>query len=508
MNLSLISLTDKRGTIENFLSTRTKLYNLEPIGLGTPYVESLSSYIARLAEKHNVKETVMLREVFSPVMENENIKIHVSKRGTIDRIHLINGISALSLEIIHGIEKLTGRNDLQYTTMINWSGLFTKNVVNHNRRWCPFCLESFRKKLGLVYEPLLWTISDIKFCDKHHIKLKESCPHCGKKLSYVHSSLIVGHCQYCLKSLEENSSDEKEILTEHQKFIIKNYKQLFEVAPSLQDFPSKNFLGNLLQKLKVQLGFDSMQQFSKFLKVNNTQMSFWFKNKSSPSPEKLMHIAKELNCTIYDMISDENLYLKVKVDGVAKNRKVSKITKAEMESHLKAAAYTKSAPKSFAEVCREGGFSQRAAKNNFPNLSQLILENFALHRKNSIIQRQKHIEIILKEILTHKTPKSLKKSLEDYGISVRTAQRYHPDLCKMIIDRNKKYIKERKKKRIAVYEDEIKSIILDLHKKGIYPSLYQINKVISNPHIFMESHFRTFRKEIMNSLGIKYEGEK
>lgn len=486
---------------ENYLPTRTVLYNLEPIGIGTPYVESLSSYIARLAEKHNVKETVMLREVFGPLIKNENIKKHISKFGTVYREYLINGISAFSLENIRIIEELTGRKDIQYTTMINWGGLFNKNVVNSNRRWCSLCLESFRKELGLVYEPLLWAVSDIKICDKHQIELKEFCPHCKKKLSYISSSLLVGHCQYCLKWLGEPSSYENKILSEDQKFILKNYKQLFEVAPSLKVFPNKNYIGNRLKKLIGQIGLNNGQQFSKFLEVNNAQMFCWLNNKSGPSPEKLLHIAKKLNCTIYDIILDENFYLNVKVDSIYKIRKVSKITKEEMENHLRNAAYTNSTPKSLPEVCREVGISLEAAKNNFPNLSKMIVDNFSLHRKKSIFQRKKDIEVILTEILIHKTPMSLNKSLGNYGLSIKLAKKYHPELCEMIIERNQQYIKAGKEKRIKDNEDEIKSIILNLHQKGIYPSHRRINKEISNPNIFREEHFRTSRRQILKSLG-------
>lgn len=131
----------------------------------------------------------------------------------------------------------------------------------------------------------------------------------------------------------------------------------------------------------------------------------------------------------------------------------------------------------------------------------MILDNFELHRRKSLKQRQKDIKIILNEILTHKTPKSLKKSLEDYGISVRTAQKYHPALCKKIIERNQQFIKICKEQRISAIEDEIKSIVLDLHQKGIYPSMNQIKKVISNPNIFLEKHFRRFRNEMLKSLG-------
>lgn len=34
---------------------RSRLFNLEPIGIGTPYIESLRSYIGRLASEHTVR---------------------------------------------------------------------------------------------------------------------------------------------------------------------------------------------------------------------------------------------------------------------------------------------------------------------------------------------------------------------------------------------------------------------------------------------------------------------
>lgn len=45
---------------------RSRLYHLEPIGIGTPYVESLTSYIARLAEAHCLTPKLLLeREINS-----------------------------------------------------------------------------------------------------------------------------------------------------------------------------------------------------------------------------------------------------------------------------------------------------------------------------------------------------------------------------------------------------------------------------------------------------------
>lgn len=42
------------------------LYSLTPCGLGTPYVESLSSYVTRLAEAHVISVWRLILHVLSP----------------------------------------------------------------------------------------------------------------------------------------------------------------------------------------------------------------------------------------------------------------------------------------------------------------------------------------------------------------------------------------------------------------------------------------------------------
>ena len=44
---------------------RSRLYRLEPIGIATPYVESLTSYITRLAEEHCLTlKALVMGEIF------------------------------------------------------------------------------------------------------------------------------------------------------------------------------------------------------------------------------------------------------------------------------------------------------------------------------------------------------------------------------------------------------------------------------------------------------------
>lgn len=48
------------------------LYNLEPIGIGTPYVEGLTSYIVRLADAHCVT-TGTLNTIVRNVLRMANV---------------------------------------------------------------------------------------------------------------------------------------------------------------------------------------------------------------------------------------------------------------------------------------------------------------------------------------------------------------------------------------------------------------------------------------------------
>jgi hypothetical protein len=50
---------------------RSRLYHLEPIGIGTPYVESLTGYVQRLAHEHCVTVRRLTITEIAPLMGKE-----------------------------------------------------------------------------------------------------------------------------------------------------------------------------------------------------------------------------------------------------------------------------------------------------------------------------------------------------------------------------------------------------------------------------------------------------
>ena len=51
------------------LGPRTRLYHLEPRGLGTPQVESLTGYVMRLAEAHRVTTSRLVTAEVWPLLQ-------------------------------------------------------------------------------------------------------------------------------------------------------------------------------------------------------------------------------------------------------------------------------------------------------------------------------------------------------------------------------------------------------------------------------------------------------
>ncbi|WP_445488118.1 M20/M25/M40 family metallo-hydrolase [Niallia sp. 03133] len=60
---------------------RSSLYNLEPIGVGTPNVESFSGYISRLATQHSIRTGDMVAKIIAPLLKKRYLTNQAVKGG-------------------------------------------------------------------------------------------------------------------------------------------------------------------------------------------------------------------------------------------------------------------------------------------------------------------------------------------------------------------------------------------------------------------------------------------
>ncbi|MFA1714145.1 hypothetical protein ACDX66_20805 [Peribacillus frigoritolerans] len=113
---------------EKLYSERSQLYGLEPIGKGTAFVESIGSYICRLAYSHNIQVSRLMQEVIYPkLLSQEYLKKQYYK--TISGSSTI-GIGKIAIEVVSALELLTKRNDLTELTLLNWSAILNIKLIS------------------------------------------------------------------------------------------------------------------------------------------------------------------------------------------------------------------------------------------------------------------------------------------------------------------------------------------------------------------------------------------
>ena len=184
---------------------RTRLFSLQPLAVGTSQVESLGSYIIRLAEAHVVTVGDLAgREI---ARQNGCKDSKGSPRSRVRYRRGGHGFHALSYEIngIHWqarkwtarINRATGRSDLELLTLLPFAKVLSAMLLLKPRRaWCPFCYEEDRQK-GPIYERLAWTINAVTVCSRHCVPLLSRCQHCNRPQPALAVYSHPGRCSHC-----------------------------------------------------------------------------------------------------------------------------------------------------------------------------------------------------------------------------------------------------------------------------------------------------------------------
>lgn len=171
----------------------TFLFDLEPMGVGCFEVESLSSYISRLAYIHTMTPHQLLStlDAWSRVELGASVPRFFSAR--------VNGYSSNVRRLVSALEAATGRNDIGACTLLHLHDVCAKNnsdSIKTNRSWCSACLREGVEREQIPYDRLIWQIVGTARCSVHKNRLDEICPGCGIKQHWQYSS-TPSSCVFC-----------------------------------------------------------------------------------------------------------------------------------------------------------------------------------------------------------------------------------------------------------------------------------------------------------------------
>ena len=184
------------------VSSRPVLYGRPPHAVGTPLVESLTSYLARISAARGLLVTDVLDLLVRPFLPPGTLRPHRDLSWFLTcHVSSFDGAGDPAVAVVRALERLTGRADLVLHTFLPWRGMFSPHgpgaIWQGGKRWCCRCLEAMHADGVEPWEPLLWRLAPATRCPEHGVPLSEHCPSCGRTLRVVTQLVPLGHCERC-----------------------------------------------------------------------------------------------------------------------------------------------------------------------------------------------------------------------------------------------------------------------------------------------------------------------
>lgn len=400
----------------------SELYHLEPRQEEYLYQESLTGYIARLANKHLMNVNQLINYELVPVLNKKYLNRIAIYGGTrfYNNASMINSVGQTALAFIENLENLTLCKNLEQCTLYPWQQVIpSRGLISPIKKWCPMCYEELLEKGLEIYEPLTWALQCVSACSIHANKLLNKCPYCKKKLRILDRYSKPGFCNYCKQwlgnkvTLERASKDEVMITQQIQDMLSVSDKAYLAKSQYISAFLnqcSKNFNGGIAE-------------FSRLVGIPKTTVWDWCKDKNLPSLSSLIFICIKLNVHISAVLLGENPEIE--------------IPKTIIPSFLE--------------------------KRNQQDIDSAQLEKILNY----------HLEKDLK------IPVSMKTVEKRVKISRKVFERYFPEMCKSISHKYISFTRSQATNKKEQKKVEIHNICEALTKQGVFPSRRNVEKLAS-----------------------------
>ncbi|WP_088892411.1 TniQ family protein [Leptolyngbya ohadii] len=447
---------------------RSRLFHLEPVGVGTPLVESLTSYFIRLADAHSVAPVNLIREVL-PLFKDGKFQ-HVTYKAPTEVFNLstwaLNGTSSRAIELVNSLQTLTARQDLRALTLLPLAGILntSRDCLFHKyRRWCPFCYEDWRVASKTIYEPLLWSIKHTDVCLKHKKQLQDRCPHCMKATQPLMGYSRPGCCAKCQNwlgiALESHSCDDEVDTSNTLLWSLYVAATLGEAIANASYEPSlfcRKIVVSAISTYIENLSEGNMSRFCRLVDLPDRALREALTDGTPPMLQKLLKICHKLNIGLVDFltaksVSTNNLLsfqpAPKKLEEQLKRSIGKRVDKEELQLILEAAV-EENPPPLITEVVNRTHYIASTVRNYFPELYESIK-----NRSGQWVDKPR-IERIIAEALEENPPPPLTTVAERTGFCVQTVRKYFSKECHRIIERVNQSRDERIQAALIAAADE------------------------------------------------------
>jgi hypothetical protein len=501
------------------ITPRSRLYHIEPLGLGTPQTESFTSYLARLAYAHCLTVGVLFcRELF-PQSNIPELTNRANRRHTYPNVAgywPLNGKGRTARQWVKVIERLTQRKKLSALTMLRWQKTLSDNpLLRKNRAWCSACLQERRHNKQTAYENLLWTLSVVKYCPEHRVRLQTVCRHCNREESLISHKLIPGLCSRCLAWLgnDETSKPVSGTLTggdlNYQLWIAEQMGLLIAAAHGMKSDAPADSLSIFLKGAFTEIGYGNWNAFARYLGVTANTCSSWQSMKSLPQVDSLLRICYVTGTSITNVLTDCSTVHRISRTRIPESTLASGRFKPQEIKIALLNALARESPPSVRDVARSLGLkcthSLRSKHSELcKRLTSKYREKFARSpspRKRRFL-KSSEIHSALQEALREKPLPSAREVARRLGYaSSRPLIKRFPDLSRRFHRRSSTLKTTLEKALAEPIPQSCDRIVQRIGYAGMYGSLRAKHTDLWNELAVRQREFRVRKRtEIRDSL--------
>jgi len=384
------------------LPPHSYLYHLDPVGLRTGSVESLTSYFSRLAEAHSVSAGILNhRELLRLHAGRRNMFSCTAKAKTRCFTSTINSIGNTAARFASVVGKLTGRTDLPYLTMLPWKPVLPTQLLTRGvAAWCPRCLNGWREEGRTIHMPLLWALEVVKYCPDHCCPLQSVCANCGKPQPLLGQRCPLGCCAHCKKWLGAEAPVDQGtcyclLPAESQDWEVWAARQVKDIICAAFASPALLSRQQLSRLIWAATDAEGLSSFSRMLGVSPASVTGWRSGEKLPMLPVYLRIARTLNVTLTELLTGT-----VKPDSIQaldvlrvpywrgiRLRRKSAFDARKAQQQLRE-ALQESPPPSFLAFQRRTRYHYGTLHKHFPELCNLLCERFRQHRIAAVEKRQ------------------------------------------------------------------------------------------------------------------------
>lgn len=470
----------------------TALYPLEPRAIGTRHVESLSSYVLRLADVHAIRLGDLVGRVLAG-NGKEQTRLRRYGQG-------MDNSSDSAARWVSALAAATGITNIQCLTFIDFRHLLPRSeLLRPNEAWCSRCWMEARQSGRAVYTPLLWRVRLVRACDIHRCRLQELCPRCGSGFPPLLSDARPGLCPYCGCRLDEpyDSAAQTTPTDDADHWVAVQTAELI----ASEDARHSDAMGHLRNNLAcIARAIDASAPFAALAAASGLSRHIIEQAVTGPARiplPVLFGIASSLGLSIVQLLDDAaSDSWRDSAAIAAPSRRWSDLkprSRLKNEAALRA-ALEESPAQSLRQVAESLGYvnPKSLCHLNQAVCTQIVRRFRSQKRGRGVPPSSERVVGVLESEVTREDPASLPEIARRLGYaSDETLRHRYPALCAAIIDK--------RKERRRVWRESLSEQVRAAVRENPPPSLPSLAKRIGCTHHSLKAHAPTECAELASA---------